>query len=1396
MEPFKKKSEESLLLDEVFVKDTIKNKLNKSQGKEVKFTWEGLKKAIPLLETNPFDPLKLKRIKELTEGAPAKEKDYIEGFEEIEKVLYGGVQDLGYSIGSLLTEGIDLTVGRLPKDNTKFTEKLTEVYNENKIKDPETLLGEIGKIGVQYGIPSTALLKVSARARGIAKSREAIGKLTKTQRVTSIAKRAGYMAGTFAAVDFLASDPGTPTLAIEKESEEGKSGTDLAVTRFKNRLRFGAEGFSIGAGFSLMGKPLAVGLKYGLFKPGAYVAGMGLKAADKAVVTPLSYILARTPGLPTAQRKLRTAGAFTAEKLMNPILSRNFKFKQLPDFEDWRLFSTKSKDPLKARLKKLDNFLAAFRSVGKQTGLAYQLTSEAKREIKGRSKTINKWLESVEMKAYNLARGAKNLYNTNNTSPASMDYYLDQVLSYLKGQKKLSAMPEELRTPAHELNKELIKSKKTFGELLPSGELKDYILNNVKTYMRKSFSIFTNPAYNPPKEVYNKAVDWVTDNVVKRNDELKKAAKSSYKTQTQAQANRTYAESVVSKILQDGKQNAQDPLKMLQRMSKEDLLSDNLLKTGEELPTAIKKLLGEENNLKSSVLQTASHAITQSANKKMFDKLADVGKKEGWLFKSRAEGIGKEILDVSDRPIGDIKGLGLLKSPMSKLHGSRQVLEAIKGSPGTLDSWIQNDIYRRILQFKVATQFGKTVLSPATQVRNVTSASMFPLANGHIGGKSSVTEAFKMTLDDIFGAGKVIDEAAFIKNIENKIKLGVLDENIYTAELKAVLQDIKSGAKVKSMDSLLNKMANNRFIRKATQVYAGGDNVWKWYGHEYVKSQMRGMYSTVDDIAKWTKEITGREFQRTSTFTGAKKTFDEAIDEAAAWQIRNMYPTYSKVPQFVQNIRKLPFGNFVSFPAEMIRTTTNILNVASKEAASSNPLLRQIGYRRMMGAYVTLGGASWGASTIAQNLTGVSQEQIDAYKRSLSAPWNSRATIIPMNKWKDGIGKAINFSYFSPYDVVIQPIEAFMKTLEEGKMNDEKRTEVFFQMINPFGEGPVGKTIQPFISEAIALEKWNDVAPAGFFTGGRGGQTKTGAKVYSDNDEIGTKIAKSWAHMWEGIQPGGLRTAEKIYKGAINDVTKSGRPVSLQDEALALLSGIRIINVDVPQTMQYKISEYNRGKRAVTETETMFNLENWRSRGPEVLKQEFRNIQDENYKVNKGFYRVLKDALEVGMNFQQLKRLLKKRGVSQKNAGRLLRGINIPYSGYDGRMKKRLKDAEKIGDELKMEKTKDFRNYFYPKGDFKLIEREYRRKSLAPEEKVDRSIIDKITDYFSEQLPSGEEGGGGGQKLSQRIQTPPLPPTNMPAKNLMAQSPQKINGLTRSEQALLSPSDKVIAART
>ena len=838
------------------------------------------------------------------------------------------------------------------------------------------------------------------------------------------------MATAFGATDFITSGARQINeegpLVLEKESEEGLEGRDLALTRFRNKLRFGAEGTIIGAGFPILGKPLAkiatVGAKYGIMKP----AGYALTGVDTLVVRPVTYLAANVPGSATAGKAIRNASSYVVDKALAP-LKVGTGAKQLPSFDKWRMFSTKSSDPLESRLKKLDNFLSAFRSLGKGTGLKYQLTSEANREIKARSRTIEKYLESIEKKSYDLAKSFEGQYNSLTTSPASRDYYLDKVLAFLKGQTKKSDLPKELQETAELLNKELLNTKKTFANLLPDGDLKNFMLNNIKSYMRKSFATFSNPEYQASDKLKSNASKWILENVVKKNKDIRESALKELKTKnmTDNQALQEMAESLTNKILVHTKQDGVDPLRILQNISKDTLRSDKLIRTGEELPDVIKKLLGEENNLKSSVLQTTSHAITQAVNKQTLDKLAKIGIDEGWLFKDKTIADARRMFDVEK--VGDLKGLGLLKTGMSKLFASKDMAKALKGAPGTFDNWIQSSVYRNILQFKVATQFGKTVLSPVTQVRNVSSASMFPLANGHIGGRASVTDSIKMVVDDIFGAGKVIDEGKFIKNLENKIRLGVIDENIVASELQAVLKDIRAGAKVKNMDSLIARLADSKMIKTATRIYAGGDNLWKWYGHEYVKSQMKSMYKNVDDIAKWTEEIVGRKFDKFNTFTGKAKTFDEALDEAAAWQIRNTYPTYSKVPQVIKDLRKLPFGNFVSFPAEMIRTTYNILSIGAKEATSSNAQLRQMGYRRLLGAFVTLGGAEKGVSTLAQNLTGTTTEQIDAYKRSLSAPWDSRAAILPVNKWKDGVGKAINFSYFSPYDVISQPFRAAIK---------------------------------------------------------------------------------------------------------------------------------------------------------------------------------------------------------------------------------------------------------------------------------------------------------------------------------------------------------------------------------
>ena len=162
-------------------------------------------------------------------------------------------------------------------------------------------------------------------------------------------------------------------------------------------------------------KPLGLGMKYGV---GPVVGGASwLLSKDKYVI-------------PTAAKALREGTTYSLERIISPLLVGRLPIKtQLPAYEKWKLFSVNSNKPLEGRLKKLDNILSWFRSIGPMTGKQFHLTSRAAREIKARSRTIEKYLESIEKKTYDLAKANKDLYNTKTTSPASQQHYLDQILS-------------------------------------------------------------------------------------------------------------------------------------------------------------------------------------------------------------------------------------------------------------------------------------------------------------------------------------------------------------------------------------------------------------------------------------------------------------------------------------------------------------------------------------------------------------------------------------------------------------------------------------------------------------------------------------------------------------------------------------------------------------------------------------------------------------------------------------------------------------------------------------------------------------------------------------------------------------------------------------------------------
>ena len=126
----------------------------------------------------------------------------------------------------------------------------------------------------------------------------------------------------------------------------------------------------------------------------------------------------------------------------------------------------------------------------------------------------------------------------------------------------MGSLPTELQKTAKNLNDELLKIKENFGDALPEGDLKSFILDNVAGYMRKSFSIFTNSSYAPPPEIFDKATSWVAENVVRKNKDLVEAAIKNNSDLSTDEAIKNYAEILTQNILQQGKQNADDPLNL------------------------------------------------------------------------------------------------------------------------------------------------------------------------------------------------------------------------------------------------------------------------------------------------------------------------------------------------------------------------------------------------------------------------------------------------------------------------------------------------------------------------------------------------------------------------------------------------------------------------------------------------------------------------------------------------------------------------------------------------------------------------------------------------------------------------------------------------------------------
>ena len=1347
------------------------------------------------------------------------DKDYISGLDEVRKGVESGIFDLAKGTGSLLFAGTDLAL------DTDFQSAFEEFMEDKEPDRPETWRGELVGLLTQFGVPGGLIQKVVNRIPKVAKVKNAISKMKGIKKpVSTVASRVVEGATIVGATDFIASEPERPSIFFEPENTEGLTGRKKAAAVFRNKIKYGAEGATVGGGFPIVGKGIALGYRYGIKPATKTTASLGAKAVDAAVFKPILYLGGTKLGGAAVTGTAKTVSGASkfvlskAAKIVASTLDKDLIYKgklvnQLPPFEKWRLGSVTSRYPEVRGLKRLDNVLSYLRSFGKTPKDIEGVNEAVALFVKSKARKINKTMLSLDKKAYDLAKGFEKQYNNLDQSPALQKYYLDLVEDFLRGQKTLKQLPTELQPLANDVRSEIRKTMSEFKSLLPKGkkgddlvkELEKIEVGNVGSYLVRSFSTFTNPNYLPEKSVLDKAIDYLSKNVIK--GELRKEAIRDFPKLSTANAIKESAANLAETILRTGKADGVNPLVQLKEIGKLINFKDyKIIKTGEELPTAVKNLLGKEKNLKSSVSLTISEIISAAANKRALDVIAKSGIDNNWLFATASSARNAGILNPEK--ITKVPRLGnVLKSDVTELYASPEFVQMFRGSGGVLDNLLSIPAYRLIMQGKVGVQIGKTLYSPQTQVRNVTSAGLFALMNGHIGGKASVTNAMKMVFDDIFGAGKQgVDEIKFNNYVERLVRLGVWDENVVASELKAIVNQIKNN-QVNTTDKLFDKLIKMTPTDKVARLYAGGDNLWKGFGFEFYRSDLRSALKNMSDIKQWFKFM-GQPFDDVNVVTGAKKTFDDGLDEAAAYLLRNTYPTYSKVPPFIQNLRKLPVGSFISFPAEILRTATNAISIGLKEAGHSNPAIRQMGLRRLTGASLTNFAIGTGIVSTAQYLTNSTDSQWDAYKRSGAAVWDSRSKLLPIKGWKDGESAAVNFSYFSPYDSLHAPFAAAIAKAREQDLNPQE-TEKYVLDLMFSEDGPVFTFLEPFITEPIGFDRFIDVTT-------RNGRKDQGGTVYSASDDLGAKFAKSFAYVLDGVQPGVTKSVDKV-SGALGlDLTKGGAPLKLFDELLALFAGTRIIRIDVKKSLKYQAATMNRLLRAVDENEQFYNVDNYAKNTPNDMIRTFKNMQEEAFRIQKDMFIRIKDFEILDLDEDQIRKILKDSGVSRKVRTNLINGVFTPVNFSKKRFETKVNTIESELNKLATEDRQFSLNedFVYPKEELKEVIEDYKGKEFFTEEynpetydykldkdgrivfdsegdpvKKDRTLIDKIPPVIKEgfqKIISPFEGN---------ITTGSLPPTPMPNNRLFTKVPTNTN-LTDTEQALLSPSEQIIAKRT
>ena len=1279
------------------------------------------------------------------------------------------------------------------------------------------------------------------------------------------------------------------------ESLEGLTGKERAAAILRNKLKFAEEGAALFGGITLVGPSLKLAAK----TLGKGLAGHTVRAADPASKNwgklrgaaglgegkELFHIPGAGDIIYKGGSKLLAAqtpakwgkfgnlgpgrGLKAAFDIAKKGWSKGMTRLGIPKYEFWKFSDTFTFKHL------IDDWIIAplrpSWKFDKGSATALRQQQNMVRKVK---KDFDAWTRLLDRNMYGLVKaGAMDIAFQTRTATKALSYWND-VIKYMRGEVKIDALPKSLRTGSRAIRKMIDDQTKQLQPIIRDMDVRDELVKNMGKYLHTSYEIFKSSKWRADSETYKRGVDYFVNLLKQANPQYKNAKKGSdlYKDLLNK------AKLHVSEIMKIGRREGTTPgmrLKEIMNKSAEIKVPANIFKDIKNIPDEIASLLGKVRDPKNIILDTLVEQAHTIHSYNAYRNLANsaMGK---WIFKNEADYLktlrqagvknprGLDPITVKKPYNMDLEdifknadGTPMLAVPeMAKAIGDQTLL---------IDTALKFPFWKAALAIKAGTQINKTVLSLMTQMRNVSTASMFAMANGHVGKGASVADNFEMLWAEMVGRTK--DQKKLRELLSEALEAGALDSSTIATELEKLIPELMGASKVPIVKGgnitgktvsdwadtglisdeifsrlLTNKGAIGRLVQKSIEAYQLGDNVWKLFGYQFTKSQLKPAFKNMDDVKTYFREVEGFDFnpfKAGSTTAGRNgqnlKTVDDAIKEVAGLIVRDTYPNYSMVPRAVQTIRKIPFfGNFVGFTSEMWRNSYEMLRRGTAEMASSNPYIRQMGARRLLGYTTTVGTLVPITYNIATQLTGVPKEFMEAYKARFGADYQQGHTLIPISKQdKNGKVDAVDADTLHPYSDVQKPFKVYMDTWSQGKKTDQGTLSLFRQAMVDSLLGPSG-LLKPFVAKSIAWETLQEVMPD------KNGisRSKTGALIADWNNDR-DPWSKTMYYIYSKVLPTTLKSGEKIYRAFKGQINKSAIEYDPEKEVAATLAGFRMLTLDPYKGMKYKVGAIggelsnarkvfiNRSIAANTLMDDFARIAE--GDAPVNINSEFQNYQKNRYRIWSEAYKDIQALRMMNFTEAQIREMIEgRRTFSKPEVNNLLLGRYTPAkvpeidflknNGFSAQIKQINRELGTAYSPQEFYNRADLQEIYNIWNNAQLgkgldeIEEELgvpinvrqrelmedieeRRDIIIEQQKKDRERLleqqKKIRDRILEKRSD--------QKSSVPIGTPPLDTEIFTASRVYPTNSGTVDqttGLTRNQTALLSPGEQEIAKRS